>query len=329
VGATYDRSKSLSSARCAVGGVAPTPRAVGRYLREFLSDPRVVDVPRILWWFILNGAIVPFRRSKVARNYRKIWLPEGSPLLVNSVRQAEGVRALLGQQSIVVELGLSYGQPSIASGLEKLREQRARKIVILPLYPQYSATTTGAVFDAVARALKTWRWVPELRIVNHYADEPAYIKALVNSVKTHWEQNKQGDCLLISFHGLPERSLREGDPYYCFCHKTARLLAEQLGLADHQWRLVFQSRFGREPWLQPYCDETLRALPGEGKLNVDIICPGFAVDCLETLEEVSMTNREIFKKAGGNAYHYIPALNDQPEHLKTLVEIINKHTLGW
>ena len=311
---------------------APTSLAVGRFLREFLSDRRVVDFPRALWWFILNGFIVPFRSPKVARQYQKVWLAEGSPLLVNSQRQKEGLQALLKKQStrpVVVELSMSYGEPSIASGLQKLREQGVRKMLILPLYPQYSATTTGAVFDAVARELSLWRWVPEYRFINHYADEVGYIKALVATVQSHWQQHQRGDCLLISFHGLPERSLREGDPYYCFCQKSARLVAEELGLTEGQWRLVFQSRFGREPWLQPYCDETLRSLPGQGKVRVDVICPGFAADCLETLEEIDIRNREIFMAAGGKAYQYIPALNDEPEHLEFLAEIVNKQMIGW
>ncbi len=307
---------------------APTRRAVGRYLREFLSDTRVVDVPRWAWWFILNGVIVPLRSGRVARNYQEIWLSEGSPLLVNSQRQVDGLQSLMNQQSdceVIVALGMTYGQPSVASALRKLREHRVRQLLVLPMYPQYSATTTGAVFDAVARELRSWRWVPTLRFINHYADEPAYIKALVSSVQRHWQENKRGDCLLISFHGLPERYLREGDPYYCFCHKTARLLADQLGLAENQWRLVFQSRFGREPWLQPYCDQTLKSLPAEGVRNVDVICPGFSADCLETLEEINVTNREMFKQAGGNAYHYIPALNDHPMHLQALAEIVRQN----
>lgn len=311
---------------------APTSMEVGRFLREFLSDRRVVDFPRVLWWFVLNGLIVPLRRRKVARQYQKIWMAEGSPLLVNSQRQAGALQSLLEKdlsRSVVVELGMSYGEPSIAAGLQKLREQRVRKVLILPLYPQYSATTTGAVFDAVARELASWRWVPELRYIQHYADEVGYIKALAGSVQRHWAQHQRGDLLLMSFHGLPERSLREGDPYYCFCHKTARLVAEQLGLEDEQWRLVFQSRFGREPWLQPYCDDTLRALPGQGKRRVDVICPGFSADCLETLEEIAIKNREIYMVAGGVDYQYIPALNDGLEHMESLAGIVQKHTLGW
>lgn len=311
---------------------APTARAVSIYLREFLSDPRVVDLSPIVWWFILNGVIIPLRSAKVARNYREIWLPEGSPLLVNSLLQKDKLQLLLNQQqenSPIVELGMTYGQPSIASGLQKLKDQRVRKILIFPLYPQYSATTTAAAFDAVNRELAKWSWLPELRFVNHYADEPLYIEAIVESIQTYWAQHQRGDCLVISFHGIPERYFRQGDPYYCYCHKTARLIAEKLGLADDQWRMVFQSRFGREPWLKPYCDETLRELPQEGKKNVDIICPGFSADCLETLEEINIRNREIFSEAGGENYHYIPALNDSPQHILALMEIIKKHTLSW
>ena len=302
----------------------PTARDVRRFLREFLGDRRVVDIPRMLWWPILNGLILPFRSAKLTAQYRSIWQAGGSPLLVNSLKQVEGLRAIFNQQSsdsVVVELGMTYGQPSIAAGLRKLREQRVRKIVILPLYPQYSATTTAAVFDAVATELKSWRWVPETRFINHYADNPNYIQALVSSIQKQWEK-RRGDCLLISFHGLPERSLQEGDPYFCFCQKTARLISEQLGLSADQWRLVFQSRFGREAWLKPYCDETLKALPAEGKKQVDIICPGFAADCLETLEEIAIRNRDIFMEAGGEYYRYIPALNDDALHLNALTKII-------
>ncbi|MBX9586322.1 MAG: ferrochelatase [Gammaproteobacteria bacterium] len=308
----------------------PTTLAIARYLREFLSDPRVIDVNPFLWWFILNGIIIPLRSKRVACNYRKIWLSEGSPLLVNSLRQKEKLQALINQQGVnspIIELGMTYGQPSIASGMQRLREQGVRKILILPLFPQYSATTTAAVFDAVSREMAKLSWMPELRFVNHYADEPLYIEALVNSIQRHWAQHQRGDILLISFHGLPERYFQKGDPYYCYCHKTARLIAEKLGLSDEQWRLVFQSRFGREPWLQPYCDKTLQELPLTGKKNVDIICPGFSADCLETLEEISMTNQEIFTKAGGENYKYIPALNDQPLHIQAFLELINKH--GW
>ncbi len=306
--------------------VQPTKKEVGRFLREFLSDTRVVNLPRALWWPILNGFIIPFRSSKLIQQYQKIWQAGGSPLLVNSQRVMEGLQKIFDDQfnsKVVVELGMSYGQPSIASGLKKLREKYLRKLIILPLYPQYSATTTGAVFDAVARELNTWAWVPELQLINHYADNVHYIQALVGSIQKRWQQER-GDILLFSFHGLPERSLREGDPYYCYCQKTARLISEQLGLKPDQWRVVFQSRFGREAWFKPYCDQTLRELPSEGKRRVDIICPGFAVDCLETLEEVAIRNREIFLSAGGERYNYIPALNNDISHISALANIINE-----
>lgn len=309
---------------------APTARAVSSFLREFLSDSRVVDLSPILWWFILNGVIVPLRSGKVARNYREIWHSEGSPLLVNSLLQRDKLQLLLNQEqknSFVVELGMTYGQPSISSGLKKLRDQGIRKFLIFPLYPQYTATTTAAVFDAVNRELAMWSWLPELRFVNHYADEPLYINAVVESIQTYWTQHQRGNILLISFHGIPERYFHQGDPYYCYCHKTARLIAEKLGLSEDQWRMVFQSRFGREPWLKPYCDQTLRDLPREGKRNVDIICPGFSADCLETLEEINIRNRAVFTQAGGEVYHYIPALNDSPQHLHALMEIIKRQTI--
>lgn len=303
----------------------PTKKEVGRFLREFLSDRRVVNLPRALWWPILNGFIIPFRSSRLSQQYQKIWQAEGSPLWVYSQRVVQGLQKLFEDQSnskIAVELGMSYGQPSIATALKKLREKNARKIIILPMYPQYSATTTGAVFDAVARELNSWSWVPELQFINHYADNALYIQALVASVQKQWQQER-GDILLISFHGLPERSLKEGDPYFCYCQKTARLIAEQLGLASDQWRVVFQSRFGREAWFKPYCDQTLRELPAEGKRRVDIICPGFAADCLETLEEIAILNREIFLSAGGERYNYIPALNDDISHLNVFANIID------
>jgi ferrochelatase len=304
---------------------APNKASVGQFLREFLWDRRVVDLPRALWWPFLNGFIVPFRGAQLVQQYQKIWLEEGSPLMVYSRRQLEGLKQLLRQESnhqIEVELGMTYGQPSIQSGLNRLKEKGIRKLVILPLYPQYSATTTAAVFDAVWRELSSWRWIPELRMINHYADDDGYIGALVSSVQRHWAEHPRGDCLVLSFHGLPARSLPEGDPYYCFCQKTARLVAQGLDLKDDQWRLVFQSRFGREKWLEPYCDQTLRALPTEGKRRVDILCPGFAADCLETLEEMAIRNRAIFMEAGGEAYHYIPALNDDSLHLEALARLI-------
>lgn len=306
---------------------APTPKAVGRYLREFLWDPRVVEIPRVIWWGILNGIIVPLRSRASARNYQKIWTENGSPLLVNSQRITAGVRAHLTantQQPVQVELAMRYGNPSIKSGLQKLREAKVQEIVILPLYPQYSAAATATVFDAVATELKSWRSIPALQWINHYADNADYIAALCNSIAQHWAKQTPGECLLFSFHGIPKRSVSAGDPYYSLCQKTAQLVAEKLGLAKENWRIVFQSRFGREEWLQPYCDKTLEALPTEGIKSVDVICPGFSADCLETLEEINVTNRKLFLAAGGENFHYIPALNDDPQHIQALVKIINE-----
>ena len=224
---------------------------------------------------------------------------------------------------------MRYGNPSIAAGLLKLKEAGARRLLILPLYPQYCAATNATSFDKVFDELKRWRWVPELRLVNHYHDHPGYIEALASSVLEHWEQHPRGQQLIMSFHGIPKRNLMLGDPYHCECYKTARLLAEALNLKAHEWRVTFQSRFGKAEWLQPYTDKTLQALPAEGIKNVDIICPGFAADCLETLEEIQQENREYFQHAGGENYHYIPALNANSKHIHALADIIQQHTQGW
>lgn len=303
----------------------PTFKSVWRYLAEFLSDPRVVELPRPFWLPILYGFVLPLRSGASAKAYRKIWQPEGSPLLVYSQKIADGLNTILQQQtglSIIVTLGMRYGAPSIANALEILRKARIRKLVILPLYPQYSAATTASTFDAVSATLKTWRVIPELISIADYATEPAYITVIANSIKHYWQKNGSARKLLFSFHGLPKRSIAQGDPYYFACHQTAQLVAKELQLAKDVWQVVFQSRFGREEWLQPYCDRTLINLAKEDCKNVDIICPGFAADCLETLEEIRIRNQEVFKEAGGMELNYIPALNDTPEHLYALANII-------
>jgi len=230
---------------------------------------------------------------------------------------------------VLVDLAMRYGNPSIESGLEELRKAGARRLLILPMYPQYSATTTATVFDEVTRVLRSWRWLPDLRFINHYHDHEKFISALAHSVKSHWEKNPRGEKLLFSFHGIPQRYVDNGDPYFCHCQKTARLVAEELQLEDAKWQVVFQSRFGREPWLQPYCDKTLQNLAQEGTKSIDIICPGFSADCLETLEEIAMDNKEVFLAAGGETFNYIPALNDSDEHIETLCEILTAHMFGW
>ena len=311
---------------------APTPSAVRRYLAEFLWDPRVVEFPRLPWWLILHGIILRLRPRRSARAYKKVWSMEGSPLIATSKLQAQAIEKKIQERfrgNVLVDLAMRYGNPSIKSGLEALRLAGARRLLILPLYPQYSATTTASVFDEVTNVLQSWRWLPDLRFINHYHDHPKYISALANSIRQHWAEHKRGQKLLFSFHGIPQRYFDQGDPYFCHCQKTARLVAEELELEDSEWQVVFQSRFGRDPWLQPYCDKTLEQLPDNGVRSIDIICPGFSADCLETLEEINMENREIFLQAGGDEYSYIPALNASAEHIDVICEVLTAHMFGW
>lgn len=311
---------------------APTAKALRPYLREFLSDPRVVEIPRALWWCILNGIIVPFRSPKSAKKYATVWTEQGSPLLAISQAQTLGIRERLQQQfgdQLVVSLGMRYGNPSIESALTELQQQGVTRLLVLPLYPQYSAATTATAFDQVARVFSQWRWLPELRFINHYHDYPPYIECMAQHVEHYWQQHGRADKLVFSFHGLPERNLRLGDPYFCECHKTVRLLTARLGLATSEYLTTFQSRFGKAKWLTPYTDKSLEALAKEGVQSVQVFCPGFSADCLETLEEIDEENREIFLHAGGQSFAYIPALNDAPAHLDTLVQLVGQHLQGW
>ncbi len=306
--------------------------ALRRYLAEFLSDGRVIEVPRLLWWPVLHGIILRTRPARSAAAYQKIWTDEGSPLLCISKRQAAAVQAALAEQfpgPIRVELAMRYGNPSIARGLEKLRQAKVQRLLILPLYPQYSAATTASTFDAVADVLKTWRWLPELRMVRHYHDHGGYIAALAHSIAAHWATNGRPDKLLFSFHGLPRYYFLAGDPYHCECQKTARLVAEKLELGDEQYSVAFQSRFGPRQWLKPYTDKRLQEWGKAGVGHVQVICPGFSADCLETLEEIGLQNRDFFLQAGGKNFSYIPALNDQAIHIRALTDIISRHTQGW
>ena len=311
---------------------APTPSALRRYLAEFLWDPRIVEMPRLLWWMILHGVILRIRPRRSAHAYQSIWTNEGSPLLVIARRQAAALQSILERDlgsSVKVALGMRYGTPSIADGLNELRQANAQRILVFPLYPQYAAATAAFTFDAVAAVFKTWRRIPELRMIAHYHDDPAYIKAVATSVKEHWAQHGQAEKLLFSFHGIPRRCLLAGDPYHCECHVTARLVAEQLDLPQDRWQVAFQSRFGREEWLKPYTDKTLESLAKSGVKSVDIVCPGFSADCLETLEEMAMLNRGVFLTAGGERYSYIAALNDRPDHIQALAALVTKNTQGW
>lgn len=310
---------------------APTPKAVRRYLAEFLSDPRVVEIPRALWWPILHGLVLRTRPAKSAAKYARIWSDEGSPLLVWTRKQAVRLLGSLGERghAVLVLHAMRYGQPSIAGALDALKEQGATRILVLPMYPQYAAATTGSTVDAVHAWARRARHVPELRMVHQFHDDAGMIAALAARVQQHWMREGRGRMLVMSFHGLPARSLTLGDPYHCQCLKTARLLAERLGLPQQEYQVTFQSRFGRARWLEPYTDATLRKLARQGHERVDVICPGFAADCLETLEEIGIEGRNSFLAAGGQALHLIPCLNDSPAWIDALAQLAIRHLQGW
>lgn len=311
---------------------AATPKALRHYLAEFLWDPRVIELPRLLWWLVLNGVILWIRPRRSAAAYARIWTPQGSPLLSISQRQ----RALLSEQlhaqlgaNIPVALGMRYGQPSIEAAYAELQKAGCERILVLPLYPQYSASTTASTYDAIGAVLRKQRIMPELRLIRDYHQNPDYLDALAASVREYWQHNGRGEQLLISFHGIPKRYAQRGDPYPEQCGRTAQALAQQLELEQREWQLVFQSRFGPQAWLQPYTDRTLEELARSGVRRVDLICPGFAADCLETLEENDMLNHERFLAAGGSEFHYIPCLNDRTDHMRALAELIRQHLAGW
>jgi protoporphyrin/coproporphyrin ferrochelatase len=310
---------------------APTPAAVRRYLAEFLSDPRVVEIPPLLWKPILHGIVLRVRPARSAAKYASIWTPEGSPLLVWTEKAAKLLTGTLGERGhrVAVRAAMRYGNPSIASQLDALKAEGCGRVLVLPLYPQYAGPTTASVFDAVYAWARSVRSVPELRFVNHYHDDRAYIDALAASVRAHWQTNGQGDRLVLSFHGVPERTLHLGDPYHCECRKTARLLGERLGLAPERLLVTFQSRFGKARWLEPYTEPTLRALAAAGIKAVDVMCPGFAADCLETLEEIDQEARAAFLAAGGETFHYIACLNDRHEWIAALAGVAMRHLQGW
>ena len=310
----------------------PTAKGVRRYLRQFLSDKRVVDTPRIFWRPLLELIILPIRSRKVARNYQTIWTDDGSPLLAIGRRVAAKMQETIADRigrSIPVVLGMRYGAPSMESALDKLRDAGCRRVLHLPLYPQYSATTTASNIDEVARLLMKRRAIPELRTVNSYAVDDGYIGALANSVREEWSANGEPDRLLVSFHGIPQRYERLGDPYPEECRATARALQEELDLGNDRFFLCFQSRFGPEPWLEPYTDKTLEAWAEEGVESVDVICPGFSADCLETVEEIDEQNREIFLEGGGERFRYIAALNDRDDHVAALADVALRNVAGW
>jgi ferrochelatase len=310
----------------------PTPAAVRRYLKEFLWDPRVVEIPRAVWWFILNGVILNTRPSASAAKYASIWTPEGSPLRVYLERQVQMLRGYLGERvksPLAVAGACRYGNPSVAAGIADLRGKGCDRVLVLPLYPQYAASTTASAVDAVGAVLAKTRNVPALRIVRHFHDHPAYVKAVARAVNDYWMKHGRPDRLVMSFHGLPRFSLDRGDPYHCECHKSARLIATELGWNDERTLVTFQSRFGRAEWLKPYTGEALEDLGRKRTGRVDVICPGFAADCLETLEEIALEGRETFRQAGGGDFHYIPTTNDSHAFVAALTDVALENLQGW
>jgi ferrochelatase len=310
---------------------APQPGAVRQYLAQFLSDPRVVEIPRAVWWPILHGIILRTRPARSARKYATIWTPQGSPLMVHTQTQARLVREQFqarGHQ-VEVEFGMRYGEPSIAQALRALRERGVDRLLVLPLYPQYASSTTATGMDAVFRELGRWRNPPELRFVKHFHDRDDYIEALAARVREAWRTDGPAQKLIMSFHGVPRRTLLMGDPYHCECLVTGRLLAQRLGLAPDAWQVTFQSRFGKAEWLQPYTEPTLQAIARAGVRRVDVICPGFVSDCLETLEEIAVEGREAFMQAGGTDYRYIACLNDSQAFIDSLANLALEHMAGW
>lgn len=301
----------------------PVCPGLRKYLSEFLMDPRVIEIPKLFRAILVNGIIINFRSHKSAATYREIWTDDGSPLLINSLNLGKKTAALLGDDYIV-EVAMRYGNPSVEEKVAHLHKQGVRKVVVIPMYPQYSGSTNGSTFDAIASAFSKQRWVPSLNFVNDYYRRSNYIKAIANSISAHWQQHGRNQKLIMSFHGVPKKYITRGDPYQSQCIETGQAIADYLKLDDDEWMLVFQSRFGAEEWLQPYCDETLKSLPAKGIKSVDMICPGFSADCLETLEEIEGENKEYFMDAGGEEYRYIPCLNDADSHAQLMAEIASE-----
>jgi ferrochelatase len=336
---THDRTPRIGVLLTNLGTPdAATPSAVRRYLAQFLSDPRVIEIPGWAWKPLLHGVILRVRPAQSAKRYAAIWTKDGSPLLVHSMRQKTLLLGYLGQRLksagltadlCQVELGMRYGGPSIDAALAKLRAAHCEKILVLPLFPQYSASTTASAFDAVAAHLSHVRRVPALRFVETFHADDGYIKALAQNVNDYWVKHGRSGKLVLSFHGVPRRTLELGDPYHCFCQATGRLLARELGLGPDQWTLAFQSRFGKATWLQPYTADVLRALAKDGVQRVDVLCPGFVTDCLETLEEIGIEGRALFSAAGGSEFHLIPCLNEHPRWITALADLAFRNLAGW
>ena len=309
---------------------APTEDAVRAYLKEFLWDPRVVQIPRVIWWFILNFFVLRSRPAESAKAYAKIWTDAGSPLMTISKQIRNKLQYLADKKTperYTFLLGMRYGNPSIASVVKKLKQGDFDKVIVLPLYPQYATSSTGTALHAFKEQLADWADAPKNKAITEYYDDATYIGALAAHVKQHWAKNGKSDLLMMSFHGVPELTIKQGDPYLEHCTVTAQLLADKLELAENEWQLVFQSRFGKAEWIKPYCVDELQKAPAKGIQSIDVICPGFAADCLETLEEMSLQNRDVFIQAGGEKYHYISALNDSDEHIQALFSLVEKNKI--
>lgn len=311
---------------------APTPKALHAYLKEFLADPRVVEAPRLIWWFALHGVILRIRPRRSAKSYQKVFTEEGSPLLFHTRNQSNALGKLLserGHDNVIVDFAMRYGTPALPAVIESLLNRGVRKLLVLPLYPQYSGSTAASTFDAISADFSKRRWIPDLRFVSHYHDYAPFIGAAAQRIEAHWAEHGRAARLMFSYHGIPLRYLHSGDPYHCECYKTSRLIAERLGLAENEYVTTFQSRFGREEWLKPYTDATLKEFAGQGIKSVQVFCPGFSADCLETIEEIGEENRDYFLQAGGERYEYISALNDRPEHIEALAALVLDNLQGW
>lgn len=311
---------------------APTPKALRHYLKEFLSDPRVVEIPRIIWLCILHLIILRVRPAKSAKAYQTVWTERGSPLMFHTQDQCENLKKALHNkygEHIIVEFAMRYAEPAIHKTLDKVIDAGARKVFVLPLYPQYSGSTTGSTFDAIGADFKGRRWLPDLRFLSNYHNHPLYITAIAKSIQDHWDKHGQPEKLIFSYHGVPLKYLQDGDPYHCQCLATTRLIIEKLGLSEEQYMTTFQSRFGKATWLQPYTDKTLQALGAQGIKNIQVVCPGFSSDCLETIEEIGEENRDYFLQAGGERFDYIPALNATQAHIELLTKLTEENMHGW
>ena len=309
----------------------PTKSSLKTYLKQFLSDQRVIETPKAIWWPILNGIVLNTRPAKSAKNYKSVWTENGSPLLYHTKSQLNKIKNVISKkyENIVFDIGMRYGNPSISKGLNNLRNQNCDRIIVLPLYPQYCAATTGSTFDAVAEELQNWRWVPSLRFIGGYYEHELYIKALKNSIEEFWTKNDKPKKILFSYHGVPKKYLDKCDPYHCFCRKTTRLVAEAMGLPEENYMTTFQSRFGPAEWLQPYTDKTIESLAKNGTDHIHVISPAFSSDCLETIEELNEENREIFMENGGKEFGYIPCLNDREDHILLLTSLLENELHGW